>query len=369
LLFALIASVAALELIKDSYIVVVDKSCDDVSFDKMQTVYGAERVYNMDGFKGFSATLNTEQLSECQNNGFVRYVEQNQVVRTSFAEQRNPTWGLDRVDQTRLPLDNVFRYYDNAGAGVNSYIVDTGIRMGHRDFEGRAVSGYDFHNGNANAEDDNGHGTHVAGTVGGGEWGLAKNCTLIGVKVLGAFGAGSTANVVAGVNYVATSHRAGDRSTANLSLGGGASAAMDDAANAAVRAGVSMIVASGNSNENACNSSPARAGGPSGIVVTVNAADRNDARATFSNFGTCTDIFAPGVSITSAWHTSDTATNTISGTSMASPHVCGAATLMLGESDMSPAAVKAALMADAPRNVISNPGTGSTNANLFSKYQ
>ena len=264
----------------------------------------------------------------------VEFVEKDQVMR-AYACQSGATWGIDRIDQQNLPLNNHYCYPDANGApgtGANAYIIDTGNRNTHSDFGDRFKSGYDFHNNKPDATVDNGHGTHVASTTGGTTWGVAKNATLYGVKVLGAFGSGSTTNVVAGVDFTASQHRASNnkKTVANMSLGGGASAAMDNAVNAAVSAGVSFALASGNSNANACNSSPARVGGPSGTSVTANAADNRDARASFSDFGTCTDIFAPGLSITAAWHTSDTQNNTISCTSIASPHVCGAMAVSLG---------------------------------------
>jgi len=360
------------EIIPNSYLVVFKKDTDFGLVKEFAAKFEAKRAHEIGDFKAFTGTFNERAIAAIRQLDVVEFVEKDQVMR-AYACQSGATWGIDRIDQQNLPLNSQYCYPDANGApgsGVNAYIIDTGIRNTHSDFGGRSKSGYDFHNNKPDATDDNGHGTHVASTTAGTTWGVAKNATLYGVKVLGAFGSGSTTNVVAGVDFTAQQHRASNnkKTVANMSLGGGASAAMDNAVNAAVSAGVSFALASGNSNANACNSSPARVGGPSGTSVTVNAADQRDARASFSNFGTCTDIFAPGVSITAAWHTSDTVTNTISGTSMASPHVCGAMAVYMTNNPQTPAQVKAFLMNEAVRGVISNPGTGSTNANLYQRY-
>jgi len=300
-------------------------------------------------------------------NDNVKFVEANQVARATGIQQ-GATWGIDRIDQENLPLDRLYHYWDNAGQGVDAYIIDTGILNTHNDFGGRSSSGYDFHNDRQDATDDNGHGTHVAGTVGGTVYGLAKSVSLVGVKVLGRLGSGSFDNVIAGINWVADQHTANARSTANMSLGGGASPATDAAVNGAIADGVTFVLASGNDNANACNYSPARTGGPNGDAITVNASDDTDGRASFSNFGTCTDIFAPGVSITSAYYTSNTATSTLSGTSMASPHVCGATAILLGRANQTPAQIKNAITNNGTPGVIRNPGTGSQNLLLYSPY-
>ena len=244
---------------------------------------------------------------------------------------------------------------------MKAYIIDTGIRSTHSDFGGRATSGYDAIDGGS-ADDCNGHGTHVAGTVGGTTYGVAKGVSLVAVRVLDCGGSGTTSGVIAGVNWVTSNHGAGQPAVANMSLGGGASSALDTAVSNSIADGVTYALAAGNSNANACNSSPART--PN--AITVGATTSSDARASFSNYGTCVDIFAPGSSITSAWYTSNTATNTISGTSMASPHVAGAAAVYLeANPSATPAQVASALIAAATTGKVTSPGTGSPNRLLY----
>jgi subtilisin family serine protease len=250
---------------------------------------------------------------------------------------------------------------------VNAYIIDTGIRFTHNEFGGRAGSGFDAVDGGA-ADDCNGHGTHVSGTVGGSTYGVAKNVHLVAVRVLDCGGSGTTAGVIAGIDWVTANHVS--PAVANMSLGGGASTTLDNAVVAAIASGVSFAVAAGNGNflgigVNACNSSPARVP----AALTVGATNKNDKRASFSNFGSCVDLFAPGVDITSSWYSSNTATNTISGTSMSSPHVAGVAALYLqGNPGASPATVSAALIANATTGVVTSPGAGSPNRLLFTNY-
>ena len=238
--------------------------------------------------------------------------------------RRRATWGLDRIDQRSLPLNNTYTY-NATGAGVKAYIIDTGIRTTHTQFGGRAIDGFDAIDSALPAADCNGHGTHVAGTVGGTTYGVAKGVTLVAVRVLDCNGSGSTSGVIAGINWVTGNHAAGAPAVANMSLGGGASSALDKAVRNSIADGVTYALAAGNDNTNACNQSPAR----TAEALTVGSTTSSDARSSFSNFGTCVDLFAPGSSITSAWNTNDTATNTISGTSMATPHVAGAAALYL----------------------------------------
>jgi len=292
----------------------------------------------------------------------LEYIEQDQVVYALGQQVNPPSWGLDRSDQRNLPLDSRFNYYDSAGSGVTAYIADTGILVTHNDFGGRAVFGFKANAAWSNT-DGNGHGTHVASTTAGTSYGLAKRASLVAVKVLGDNGSGSTSGVVAGVDWIADEGTA-NRDVANMSLGGGASVAMDDAVNNAVTAGIFFAVAAGNDNGNACNTSPARAAN----AFTVMATTSTDARSSFSNYGTCTDIFAPGSNIVGAWIGSNTATNTISGTSMAAPHVCGAAALANGQSARTPTALKSYLVSQGTANVISNPGTGSPNVLLYATY-
>ncbi|UUZ73546.1 S8 family peptidase [Polaromonas sp. P1(28)-8] len=282
--------------------------------------------------KGFAANLPDAALQGIRSNPNVNYIEQDQTVSLSATEiQTGATWGLDRIDQHPLPLSTEYKY-NYAGLGVNAFIIDTGIRATHSDFKqsadpnaSRVLTGRNFVSGanDTNTDDCNGHGTHVSGTVGGLTWGVAKAASLIPVRVLDCRGSGSWSGVIAGIDFAANSTLR--PAVANMSLGGGASQAVDDAVAGAVSRGVTMVVAAGNSNANACNYSPARA--PS--AITVGATTSADARASYSNYGSCLDLFAPGSGITSAWNTSDTAPNTISGTSMASPHVAGVAALAL----------------------------------------
>jgi subtilisin family serine protease len=310
--------------------------------------------------RGFSATMTREQALELSTDPAVAFVEQNRTYTTTDTQTPTPSWGLDRIDQRDLPLNNSFTYPNN-GAGVKAYIIDTGIRTSHSAFGGRATWG--VNTVDANNSDCNGHGTHVAGTVGGAPYGVAKGVQLVAVKVLNCAGSGTTASVVGGIDWVTGNHAANQPAVANMSLGGaGSDVAIETAVRNSITDGVTYAIASGNSNANACNFTPARVG----EAITVNATTNADARASFSNFGTCTDVFAPGQAITSAWNTSDTATNTINGTSMAAPHVAGAAALVLGATPTaSPATVASTLINASTPNKVANPGTGSPNRLLF----
>lgn len=318
----------------------------------------ADKIYK-NALNGFSVEMDEEQAELLSKDPRVKFVEQDGIVYAN-ATQSGATWGLDRIDQRDRPTDGNYNYTPT-GSGVNAYIVDTGIRRTHSDFGGRAFVGYDAIGDGQNSNDCNGHGTHVAGTVGGTTYGVAKNARLYAVRVLGCNGSGSNSGVVAGIDWVAGNHV--KPAVANMSLGGGASTATDNAVQNAINAGVTMVVAAGNSNANACNYSPARAAN----AVTVGSTTNTDARSSFSNFGTCVDIFAPGSNITSAWYTSDSATNTISGTSMASPHVAGVAALFLQNNpNAAPAAVRNALVDSATTNRLTGIGTGSPNLLLYS---
>ena len=315
---------------------------------------------------GFAGTLNAGQLNALRHNPSVEYIEADGEVQASVI-QTGATWGLDRIDQANLPLSTTFSYL-NTGLGVRAYIVDTGIRLTHTQFAGRVSTGYDAVTAGGNASDCNGHGTHVAGTVGGTTHGVAKAVSLVAVRVLNCQGSGTNAGVIAGVDWVAANHV--KPAVANMSLGGGANTTLDNAVKNAVARGITFVVAAGNGNwfgiaANACNYSPARV--PE--AITVGATTSTDAKASYSNYGTCVDIFAPGSSITSAWHTNDTATNTISGTSMASPHVAGVAALYLQSNPgAAPATVSGAITGGATLNKVTNPGSGSPNRLLFTAY-
>jgi subtilisin family serine protease len=305
---------------------------------------------------GFSVSMNRGQARKLAADPEVAYVEQDQVISLD-ATQTGAPWGLDRIDQRNRPLSGTYTY-PNTASNVHVYVIDTGIRITHTQFGGRATWGANFAGGQST--DCNGHGTHVAGTIGGSTYGVAKAAQLVAVKVLNCQGSGTTSGVVSGINWVTSN--AIKPAAANMSLGGGASSTIDNAVANSVASGVTYAVAAGNSNANACNSSPART--PS--AITVGATDINDARASFSNFGSCVDIFAPGVNIPSAWRTSDTATNTISGTSMASPHVAGAAALVLSANpSWTPSQVTNFLVSNATTGVVTSPGSGSPNRLLF----
>jgi len=334
-------------------------------------------LYNIGSFIGFSATFSNEILKAELEHPDVKYIECDQVMSINYeqekhersplalATQTGATWGLDRIDQRNLPLNQQYVYNTVAGSGVDVYVIDTGILATHVDFGARATGVYNAITNEANT-DLNGHGTHCSGTIGGTTYGVAKQVALKGVKVLSASGSGSNTGVIAGVNYV-TNNKSGTRkSVGSMSLGGGASTALDQAVQSSITSGVVYAIAAGNDNANACNYSPARVA----TAVTVGATTNTDARASFSNFGTCVDIFAPGQAITSDWIGSNTATNTISGTSMATPHVAGALALHLSlDSTLSPAASKTWINGAATANVVTNPGTGSPNRLLYSPPQ
>jgi len=311
--------------------------------------------------KGFSVQLPGRAAEALARNPNVAMVELDGIVSIE-ATQSGATWGLDRTDQRDLPLSGTYTY-TNTGAGVRAYIVDTGIRGTHVEFTGRMAAGYTAINDRNGTSDCNGHGTHVAGTVGGTTYGIAKGVTLVPVRVLNCRGSGTNSGVIAGVDWVAAqTHRP---AVANMSLGGGANTSLDNAVANAVSRGITFVVAAGNSGANACNYSPARAAS----AITVGATTSTDARASYSNFGSCVDIFAPGSSITSAWHKNDTQTNTISGTSMASPHVAGVAALVLqGSPSASPSSVTNAILGNATSGKVTNAGTGSPNLLLYSNY-
>ncbi|MFE7929626.1 S8 family peptidase [Streptomyces sp. NPDC057456] len=305
---------------------------------------------------GYTATLSATEARRLAADPAVAAVEQNQTVRVSDTTQSSAPWGLDRVDQTSLPLSGTYTYPDTAGSGVTAYVIDTGVRITHSQISGRASYGYDAVDGDTTASDGNGHGTHVATTIAGSTYGVAKKAKIVAVRVLDNAGSGTTAGVIAGIDWVTNNHSG--PSVANLSLGGGASTTLDTAVRNSIASGVTYAVAAGNSSANASSYSPARVT----QAITVGATTSTDARASYSNYGSVLDIFAPGSSITAGWYTSDTATNTISGTSMATPHVAGAAAVYLaGHTSATPAQVATALVNGATSNVVTGPGTGSPN--------
>jgi subtilisin family serine protease len=357
--------------IKDQYIITLDESAlargsakasvESLAADVLvqagaRGLARVERVYTH-ALVGFTAqNLSAEEALRVQEDPRVLAVEQDQMMYAN-ATQSNAPWGLDRIDD-RSGRDGTY-VYDETGSGVTVFVLDTGIRTSHNDFGGRAYASFDAVGDGRNGQDCNGHGTHVAGTVGGSTYGVAKGATLAAVRVLGCNGSGSNSGVIGGVDHVAQSSQR--PAVANMSLGGGASSALDNAVRGAVQAGVTFVVAAGNESQNACNVSPAR----ESSAITVGSTTSSDSRSSFSNYGSCVDIMAPGSSITSAWYTSNSSTNTISGTSMASPHVAGAAALVLGSNgSASPSAVENALNSAATTGALSGLN-GSPNRLLY----
>jgi subtilisin family serine protease len=302
-----------------SYIVKLkDPTVDAAGFD-------GQVARRFAAFGGFSATLTPKQARRLAADPAVEYVEQDQVVHANgvgaLATQANAPWGLDRIDQRALPLSTTYSY-TSVGAGVTAYVIDTGIRVTHTEFSGRAIHGYDAVDNDFIAQDDNGHGTHMAGIIAGRTYGVAKGVQVCGVRVLNAAGSGTVSGVIAGVDWV--TRNAVRPAVANFSLGGAASVALDDAVRRMIAAGVTASVTAGSSGS-ISNTSPARVT----QAITSGGTNQSDARAPFSNYGPGVDLYAPGANIISAWHTSDTAAVTLSGTSMATAFVSGVATRYL----------------------------------------
>ncbi|WP_030164175.1 S8 family peptidase [Spirillospora albida] len=335
--------------VADRYIVTLKSGVsigDTVSKRGIRTTHRYGRVLN-----GFAAKLSSDQLTRLRRTPGVASVEQDGLVQATTTQSNPPSWGIDRIDQTALPLSRSYTY-NATGAGVTAYIIDTGIATSHSQFGGRASNVFDAFGGSG--QDCNGHGTHVAGTVGASAYGVAKGVQLRGVRVLNCSGSGSNSGVIAGMNWVATNHVA--RSVANMSLGGGYSSSVNSAANNLVNSGVFLAVAAGNSNQNACSFSPASASGATSVAASTS----TDAKASYSNHGSCVHLYAPGSSITSTWLNGGT--NTISGTSMASPHVAGVAALYkAANGDAAAGTIRSWLTSNATSGVITGNPSGTPN--------
>ncbi|MEU5366918.1 S8 family serine peptidase [Streptomyces sp. NPDC005925] len=354
----------AANAVADSYIVTLKAGAAKAGSAEgraLTTKYGAqiERTYTK-ALNGYAIEASETEAKRLAADPAVASVVQNRTFTATATQTNPPSWGLDRIDQRNRPLDGSYTYPDSAGQGVTAYIIDTGVRITHTDFGGRASYGYDAIDNDNTAQDGHGHGTHVAGTVAGTLHGVAKKAKIVGVRVLDNSGSGTTDQVVAGIDWVA--RNAVKPAVANMSLGGGADSALDTAVRNAIASGVTFAVAAGNESTDASTKSPARVS----EAITVGATTSSDARASYSNYGSIVDIFAPGSSITSSWNTGDSATNTISGTSMASPHVAGAAALYLADHPTAtPSQVSSALTSAATTGVVTSPGTGSPNRLLY----
>lgn len=328
--------------LQDSYIVVFKDDVAENEIDgESEKMCGSAKAQKERTFKhavkGFSGRLTAAAIEEFRRNPKVKYIEQNQVF-SIVATQNNATWGIDRIDQSDLPLNSTFTYNTN-GSTVTAYIFDTGVRSDHVEFGGRVTGGFSAIATEPTPEDGNGHGTHVAGTVGGSTYGIAKAVKIVPVKVLDGTGSGTNAGVIAGLEWAVTNHVSGP-AVGNMSLGGGISTTLDAAVRSCIADGIVMAVAAGNSNLDASTASPARVA----EAITVGSTTNTDAKSSFSNYGSLVDIHAPGSSISSSYNTSSTSVAVLSGTSMASPHVAGAAVLYLEYAPGStPAQVETAL--------------------------
>ncbi|MFE4248048.1 S8 family serine peptidase [Streptomyces sp. NPDC056910] len=344
--------------VSGSYIVLLDQKANTDAKQGLAKEYGGKlkRAYSS-AVNGFSVNgLSETEAKRLAADSSVAKVVQNKKFHIDATQDNPPSWGLDRIDQADTAGDKKYTYPDSAGEGVTAYVIDTGVRVSHKDFGGRATSGFDAVDNDDNADDGNGHGTHVAGTIAGEAHGVAKKAKIVAVRVLDNEGSGTTEQVVAGIDWVTKNHQG--PSVANMSLGGGADEALDAAVQKAIASGVTFAVAAGNESTDASAGSPARVK----EAITVASSTKDDKQSDFSNYGSVVDIYAPGSDITSDWNTGDDATNTISGTSMATPHVVGAAAVYLsGHKDATPADVSKALTDGATPDKISNASEGTPN--------
>ncbi|WP_327417761.1 S8 family peptidase [Streptomyces sp. NBC_01233] len=343
------------DAVDGSFVVILDASANKEDLAKK---YGGklERSYGSQ-VNGFSASgMTVKEAKRLAADPAVGTVVQNKRFHINETQEKPPSWGLDRIDQAATAGDDKYTYPDGGGEGVTAYVIDTGVRISHKDFGGRAGHGFDAIDNDDTADDGNGHGTHVAGTIAGTSHGVAKKAKVVAVRVLDDNGSGTTEQVVAGIDWVTKNHSG--PSVANMSLGGGADEALDAAVKRAVASGVTFSVAAGNESSDAGQGSPSRV--PE--ALTVASSTEGDQQSDFSNFGSVVDLYAPGSEITSAWKDSDTAVKTISGTSMAAPHVAGAAALYLAaHPSATPADTAAALTGAATKGAIKNPSSGTAN--------
>jgi len=362
---SLLDSSQAKGIIKNQYIVILNKDAGP-SIDFAQNIakqHGAKVLQSYDTvLKGFAIylpeTAATAFVEAMKKNPQVLSVENDIVMKIDATTQSNPDWGLDRIDQKALPLNSAYSYLQT-GSGTTAYIVDTGILSSHQQFSGRVLSGYTAISDGNGTTDCNGHGTHVAGTVGGSTYGVAKNVNLVPIRILGCDGSGASSNVIAGLDWILKNGK--KPAVVNMSLGGDASTSLDSAVENLFNNGYVMVVAAGNSNTDACSASPARVS----KALTVAATDSTDTRASYSNYGSCVDIFAPGSQINSSWIGSNTATKVLNGTSMATPHVAGVVAEMLQSTPTAtPQTISTNLLNQASSNVVKNP-SGSPNRLLY----
>lgn len=362
---SLLDSSQAKGIIKNQYIVILNKDAGP-SIDFAQNIakqHGAKVLQSYDTvLKGFAIylpdTAATAFVEAMKKNPQVLSIENDTVMKIDATTQSNPDWGLDRIDQKALPLNSAYSYLQT-GSGTTAYIVDTGILSSHQQFSGRVLSGYTAISDGNGTTDCNGHGTHVAGTVGGSTYGVAKNVNLVPIRILGCDGSGASSNVIAGLDWILKNGK--KPAVVNMSLGGDASTSLDSAVENLFNNGYVMVVAAGNSNTDACSASPARVS----KALTVAATDSTDTRASYSNYGSCVDIFAPGSQINSSWIGSNTATKVLNGTSMATPHVAGVVAEMLQSTPTAtPQTISTNLLNQASTNVVKNP-SGSPNRLLY----